>query len=83
MAAGNEIQLTRLELELLKELVINAGKTLTHNMLLSRIWGPEYVDAKQYLHVIIYRLRKKIEPNFSSPSYIITVPGLGYRFLKT
>jgi len=78
--SGREVQLTRLEYELLSELVKNAGKILTHNMLLGRVWGPEFAGARQYLHVIIYRLRKKIEPEASSPYYIITVPGIGYRF---
>lgn len=78
--SGQEVPLTRLEYELLSELVKNAGKILTHNMLLGRVWGPEFAGAREYLHVIIYRLRRKIEPQPSKPSYIITVPGVGYRF---
>ena len=78
--SGKEVQLTRLEYELLSELVKNAGKILTHNMLLGRVWGPEFAGAREYLHVIIYRLRRKIEPQASKPYYIITVPGIGYRF---
>ena len=73
-----EIPLTHHEYELLEELVKNAGKILTHSMLLGRIWGPEYYDAKQYLHVIVHRLRKKIETGSGSP-LIITVPGVGYK----
>lgn len=80
---GTEIRLTHIEYELLKELVKNAGKIMTHNMLLGRVWGPEYVDAPQYLHVIIYRLRKKIEPKCSAPKYIISIPGVGYRFQQS
>ncbi len=78
--SGKDVQLTRIEYELLGELVKNAGKILTHNMLLGRVWGPEYAGAREYLHVIIYRLRRKIELQASKPSYIITVPGIGYRF---
>lgn len=80
MVAGKEIALTKLEYEILGELVKNTGKILTHSMLLGRVWGPEYADAREYLHVIIYRLRKKLEPKPAKPSYIITVPGIGYRF---
>jgi two-component system, OmpR family, KDP operon response regulator KdpE len=78
--SGKEIRLTHVEFETLKELVKNAGKVLTHSMLLGKVWGPEYVDAKEYLHVIIYRLRKKIETDASNPTCIVTVPGVGYRF---
>lgn len=77
---GHEIKLTPTEYNVLKQLVINAGKVLTHSMLLKIVWGSQYQDEKEYLHVIINRLRSKLEPDVTSPSVIITVPGVGYRF---
>lgn len=77
---GHEIKLTPTEYNVLKQLVINAGKVLTHSMLLKTVWGSQYRDEKEYLHVIINRLRSKLEPDVTSPSVIITVPGVGYRF---
>lgn len=77
---GHEIKLTPTEYNVLKQLVINAGKVLTHSMLLKTVWGSQYQDEKEYLHVIINRLRSKLEPDVTSPSVIITVPGVGYRF---
>lgn len=80
IVAGNEIDLTPIEYNTLQVLVKNAGKVLTHNMLLGRVWGPEYIGSREYIHVIINRLRKKIEPDISNPIFIQTVPGAGYRF---
>jgi len=77
---GHEIKLTPIEYNVLKQLVTNAGKVLTHSMLLKTVWGSEYQDEKEYLHVVINRLRRKIEPDVTSPSLIITMPGVGYRF---
>jgi len=77
---GKEMILTPTEYSLLKELVLNKGKVLTHMQLLSRVWGPEYRDERQYLHVFVRRLRAKLEPDPASPSYIVTVPGVGYQF---
>jgi two-component system KDP operon response regulator KdpE len=79
-AAGDEVQLTPTEYNLLQELVLNAGKVLSHDHLLRRIWGPEYGQEKEYVHVFIGRLRAKLEPDPTKPRYIITVPGIGYRF---
>lgn len=78
--AGNEVKLTPVEYNLLQELVLNAGKVLTHNYLLNRIWGPEYREETHYLRVFVGRLRAKLELDETSPRYIITVPGVGYRF---
>lgn len=77
---GKSIKLTEIEYKTLKLLTINAGKVLTHNMILSDVWGSEYQDNNQYTHVIINRLRKKIEQDISNPVFIQTVPGVGYRF---
>jgi two-component system KDP operon response regulator KdpE len=81
-AAGNEVRLTPTEYNLLQELVLNAGKVLSHDHLLHRIWGPEYGQEREYLHVFIGRLRAKLEPDPAKPRYIITVPGIGYRFKR-
>jgi two-component system KDP operon response regulator KdpE len=80
MAAGNEVRLTPTEYNLLQELVLNAGKVLSHDHLLRRVWGPEYGQEREYLHVFVGRLRAKLEPDPAKPRYIITVSGVGYRF---
>lgn len=78
--AGTEVRLTRTEYKLLQELVLNAGKVLTHTQLLHKVWGPEYYDDTQYLHVFVGRLRAKLEADPTNPRYIVTVPGVGYQF---
>lgn len=77
---GQEIKLTPKQYELLKYLAQNIGRLITHRMLLRNVWGTEYGNENQYLHVFIGQLRQKIEPNPARPRYIITEPGLGYRF---
>jgi len=78
--AGKEVKLTPTEYNLLQELALNAGKVLTHTHLLNKVWGPEYREDRQYLHVFVRRLRDKLEPDPTSPRYIMTVPGVGYQF---
>lgn len=78
--AQKEAKLTPTEYALLKELVLNKDKVLTHLQLLSRVWGPEYRDEKDYLHTFVRRIRAKIEPDPATPRYIISVPGVGYQF---
>ncbi len=78
--AGKIVALTPTEYNLLKELVMNAGKVLTHLHLLNSVWGPEYREEREYLHVFIRRLRIKLEKDSSEPRYILTVPGVGYQF---
>jgi len=78
--AGKEVKLTPTEYNLLQEFVLNAGKVLTHTHLLNKVWGPEYREDRQYLHVFVRRLRDKLEPDPTSPRYIMTVPGVGYQF---
>jgi two-component system KDP operon response regulator KdpE len=78
--AGNEVRLTPTEYTLLKELVLNAGKVLTYTQLLNRVWGPEYGQEREYLHVFISHLRFKLAPDTTNHNYIITVPGVGYKF---
>ena len=74
------IKLTPTEYELLKYLIANTGKILTHGTILRAIWGPGYDDQAQYLRVFIGNLRKKLEKNTARPQYILTDPGVGYRF---
>ncbi len=81
--AGKEVKLTPTEYNLLRELILNAGKVLTHTHLLNKVWGPEYREDTQYLHVFIRRLRAKLEPDPTNPRYIVTVPGVGYQFKGT
>ncbi len=83
ITAGSEVRLTPTEYSLLKELVLNAGKVLTHAQLLNRVWGPEYGQEREYLHVFIGRLRAKLEPDLTNPIHIVTVPGVGYKFQAT
>lgn len=74
------VKLTPTEYDLLKFMIQNAGKVLTHRMLLAAVWGPGYVDQAQYLRVFVGQLRKKIEATPAQPRYILTDPGVGYRF---
>jgi two-component system, OmpR family, KDP operon response regulator KdpE len=78
---GIEVRLSPTEFALLKQLVANAGKVLTHRMLLQSIWGPEYGGEAEYLRVYINRLRHKLEPDSANPRYLLTEPGVGYRFV--
>jgi two-component system KDP operon response regulator KdpE len=77
--SSREVQLTPNEYELLRILVTDAGKVLTHRHLLREVWGAEYGDESHMLHVNISNLRRKIEPDPARPQFIITEPGVGYR----
>ena len=77
---GKEITLRPTEYRLLYQLVTNPGKLLTHETLLSRVWGPEYRDDDQYVRLYIGYLRQKIEEDPKNPKYILNERGLGYRF---
>lgn len=74
-----ELKLTSTEYDLLKTLVKNAGKVMTHQQLLKEIWGPNAQEHTQYLRVYIGHLRAKVEDNPSRPKVIVTEPGVGYR----
>ncbi|WP_447969704.1 response regulator transcription factor [Nitrospira sp. M1] len=74
------VKLTPTEYDLLKYMIQYTGKVLTHRTLLTAIWGDAYADQAQYLRVFIGQLRKKIEHNTARPQYILTDPGVGYRF---
>jgi two-component system KDP operon response regulator KdpE len=77
---GTLIALTPTEYDLLKYLIEHAGKVLTHRMLLEAVWGSAYTDQTQYLRVFVGHLRKKLESEPTRPRFILTDPGVGYRF---
>jgi two-component system, OmpR family, response regulator RegX3 len=77
---GREVPLPLKEFELLEVLLRNAGRVLTRMQLIDRVWGADYVGDTKTLDVHIKRLRAKIEPAPSTPRFIITVRGLGYKF---
>jgi two-component system KDP operon response regulator KdpE len=77
---GTEVHLTPIEFALLRALVRNRGRLLTHRALLTEVWGPQYGDATDVLRTHIANLRRKLEPGGGAPRYIRTDPGVGYRF---
>ncbi len=77
---GRPVKLTPTEYNLLYHLVRNAGRVLTHETLLARVWGREYTDEIDYLRVYVRRLRRKLEDDPDHPRYILTERGTGYRF---
>jgi two-component system KDP operon response regulator KdpE len=77
---GEEVHLTPIEFDLLRMLVRNRGRLLTHRALLGEVWGPAYVGDTQTLRTHIANLRRKIEPAEASPRHIRTESGVGYRF---
>lgn len=79
---GQEVRLSPTEYRVLRELTRSAGRTLSHEYLLTSAWGPEYRDEDEYLWVYIGYLRQKLEENPRQPKYIQTVPGFGYRFKR-
>lgn len=80
MLSNKPVKLTPTEYDLLKYMIEHAGKVLTHRMLLQEVWGPAYIDQAQYLRVFVGQLRKKIEKDPTRPRFILTDPGVGYRF---
>ena len=77
---GHTVHLTPKEYDVLKHLVANQGKPLTHRRLLQSVWGPDYGEETENLRVVINQLRKKIEADPAHPKYILTEPWIGYRF---
>jgi two-component system KDP operon response regulator KdpE len=77
---SEQIHLTPIEFDLLRTLVNNRGRLMTHRALLKEVWGPQYVEDIQPLRTHIARLRAKLEPEGGAPRYILTEPGVGYRF---
>lgn len=77
---GQDVRLTPKEFDLLLYFMRNAGKVLTHRVLLAAVWGGDYVEQNEYLRVFVGQLRKKLETDPSAPRYILTEPWVGYRF---
>ena len=78
---GEPVRLTATEYRLLYHLVSNPGRILSHEQLLAKVWGYEYREEEHYVRLYITYLRQKIEPDPQHPRYILTVPGLGYKFV--
>jgi two-component system response regulator VicR len=79
---GEVIKLTSIERKLLYYLIRNEGRILSHESLLTKVWGDSYVDARDLLRVHIQHLRHKLEENAESPSIIVTEHGIGYKFIR-
>jgi two-component system KDP operon response regulator KdpE len=77
---GQRVHLTPKEFDVLRTLVVQQGKPLTHKRVLQTVWGPDYGEATENLRVVINQLRKKLEKDPAHPRYILTEPWLGYRF---
>jgi two-component system, OmpR family, KDP operon response regulator KdpE len=77
---GVEVHLTPTQYEVLKYLVQHADKVVTHRILIRAVWGTEYEEKGYYLRAFIAQLRRKLEPDPGRPRYILTEPGIGYRF---
>jgi two-component system, OmpR family, KDP operon response regulator KdpE len=78
--AGREVRLTPKEFDVLGYMAQHPRKVLTHHSILSAVWGSNSVEQNEYLRVFVGQLRKKLEPDASSPKYILTEPWVGYRF---
>jgi two-component system, OmpR family, KDP operon response regulator KdpE len=79
--AGEPVRLSPREYDLLACLAGGGGKVLTHRQLLTAVWGPANVEDVQYLRVFVGHLRQKLEADPASPRYVVTEPGVGYRFM--
>jgi two-component system KDP operon response regulator KdpE len=77
---GQRVHLSPKEFDVLRTLVVQEGKPLTHKRLLQTVWGPDHAEETENLRVVINQLRKKIERDPAQPRYILTEPWLGYRF---
>jgi two-component system KDP operon response regulator KdpE len=78
---GELIRLTPTEYRLLEAMATNPGKLLTHGWLLHKVWGPAYATESHYVRVYVQQLRRKLDDDPSRPRFILTEPGLGYRWL--
>lgn len=81
LVKNQEKHLTPKEFELLAVLLKNHDKVLTHQVLLSKVWGNYYTESPEALRVLVGSLRKKIEEDYSKPKYLLTEPWIGYRFI--
>ena len=78
---GTDVRLTPTEWQLLEMLARHRGRLVTGKQLLQHVWGPHYGTETNYLRVYVAQLRRKLEPEPSRPRYLLTEPGMGYRFL--
>lgn len=78
---GDELRLTPTEWQMLEVLVRNRGKLVSRAQLLRDVWGPGYDHETHYLRVYMAQLRRKLEPDLAQPRYLLTEPGMGYRFV--
>ena len=81
LRAGVELRLTPKEFELLSLLARNHDRVLTHRTILKAIWGPNAVEQPEHLWTLVAQLRRKIEPDPSSPKLLLSEPWVGYRFV--
>lgn len=79
---GTEVKLSPKEYDLLRTLIRNAGRVLTHQMLLKEVWGPAHVHDTPYLRVYVRQLRQKLGDDAASPTLIVSEPGVGYRLIE-
>ena len=79
--AGQQVHLTKTEYDILLLLMRHCDKVLTHNQILTQVWGKAYVDRPEYVRVHMAQLRQKLEANPAAPSYLKTEPGVGYRLI--
>ena len=79
IVAGCEVKLTPTEYELLKYMLKNAGKVLTHKQILKAVWGNDYDEDLHYIRIYMRQLRRKIEKDPAQPKYLLTEAGVGYR----
>jgi two-component system KDP operon response regulator KdpE len=79
---GQEVHLTPNEYEILRLLVTNPGRIITHRMILTQVWGPEYAEMSHYTRIYVSHLRRKLRENpAANLRYILNEPGIGYRFV--
>ena len=79
---GGDVRLTPTEWQLLEILARHEGRLVTQRQLLREVWGPQYQTEANYLRVHLAHLRRKLEPDPSQPRYLLTEPGMGYRFQR-
>ena len=77
---GSPVRLSRKEYDLMRILVSHPDKVVSHQQILTEVWGPGYVEETQYLRVYIGHVRQKLEENAAEPKLFLTEPGVGYRF---
>lgn len=78
---GEPLKLSKKEFEILRLLVVNTGRVLTHQYILREVWGPAQLSETHYLRVYVGHLRDKLGDQHERPRYIVTEPGVGYRFM--